>query len=243
MEKWATQKPFMGRRRVVIISHCDRLTTPAANALLKSLEEPPPYLLYLLTTSHPPALPLTIRSRCQLVRLGKLSTSEIDSALRGRLSLSPSQAKLLSHLAEGSLGKALRLHQEGWQKLRREAFSLLEEALWGEPLMVVNSIESRFKGKERMKAREVLEVLFSWYRDLLLISQGREELVTNEDQMERLRKESGKVSLTKIEGSLAKLREAQTAIRFNANLRLGLLITFLGLRRIVRDEGDISDRL
>jgi len=242
MEKWAAQRPFMGKRRVVIVSHCDRLTTPATNALLKSLEEPPPYLLYLLTTIHPQALPLTIRSRCQLLRLGKLSPLEIDLALRERFSLPPPQAKFLSKLAQGSLGRALRLHQEGWQRLRREALSLLEEALWGEPLRVMGSIEDGFRGRERMKAKGVIEVLLSWYRDLLLLSQGMGEFVSNGDRMERLRVESERVSLAKIEGSLAKLREAQTAIGLNANLKLVLLVTFLGLRRIVRDEGDISDR-
>jgi DNA polymerase-3 subunit delta' len=243
MEKWAAQRPFWGERRVVIISRCDQMTIPAANALLKSLEEPPPYLLYILTTSHPQSLPLTIRSRCQMVRLGKLSRGEIESVLKGRFSIPSSQAKLLSRLSQGSLGQALRLNLEGRRVLRNEVLSLLEEALWGDPLKVMGSIEEGFKGKERAKAKEIIEVTLSWYRDLLLISQGMGDLVTNEDLMERLREESGRISWVKIEESVARLREAQTAITLNANLRLVLLVLFLRLRRIVRDEGDFSDRI
>ncbi len=243
MERWTAQKPFMGEKRVVIISHCDRLTAPAANALLKSIEEPPPYLLYILTSSHLPSIPLTIRSRCQLVRMGKLSSGEIEGALRERFSVPSDKAKLLSKLAMGSLGQGLSLYQGEWQRLREESLSLLREALWGDPLKVVGSIEDGFRRRERMKAKGVVEVLLSWFRDLLLLSQGMEELVSNEDRVGRLREELEAVSLVKLERALSKLREAQRAIDFNANLRLILLVTFLGLRRIVRDEGDISDRV
>ncbi len=241
MERWAAQRPFSGQRRVVIISRCERLTTPAANALLKSLEEPPPYLLYILTTSSPQSLPLTIRSRCQSVRLGKLSAEEIETALQERF-LIP-QAKLFSRLAQGSLGRALRLQQEGWQELRNQTFSLWEEALWGDPLRVIESIEIGFKGREKTKAKGTIGILLSWYRDLILLSQGGGELVSNEDRVETLREELRGIPLVKLEKSLAKLQEAQTAIGLNVNHRLVLLVTFLGLRRMIRDEGDLSDRV
>lgn len=61
-------KPVQAERMVIIIEEADAMTTGAANALLKTLEEPPPYVLFLLLTSRPEELPATIRSRCQRVR-------------------------------------------------------------------------------------------------------------------------------------------------------------------------------
>lgn len=61
-------KPVQAERMVVIVEEADSMTTGAANALLKTLEEPPPYVLFLLLTSRPEELPATIRSRCQKVR-------------------------------------------------------------------------------------------------------------------------------------------------------------------------------
>lgn len=62
-------KPVQAERMVIIIEEADAMTTGAANALLKTLEEPPAYVLFLLLTSRPEELPATIRSRCQRVRL------------------------------------------------------------------------------------------------------------------------------------------------------------------------------
>jgi DNA polymerase III delta subunit-like protein len=61
-------KPIQSERMVVVVEEADAMTTGAANALLKTLEEPPPYVLFLLLTSRPEELPATIRSRCQRVR-------------------------------------------------------------------------------------------------------------------------------------------------------------------------------
>ncbi len=61
-------KPVTAGKIVVIVEEADAMTTGAANALLKTLEEPPPYVLFLLLTARPEELPATIRSRCQRVR-------------------------------------------------------------------------------------------------------------------------------------------------------------------------------
>lgn len=68
-----------GGRKVVLVEPADRLTWPAANTLLKTLEEPPGATLFALVSSRPSALPITIRSRCQGVRLARPAA---DIALR-----------------------------------------------------------------------------------------------------------------------------------------------------------------
>ncbi len=70
-------RPFEGRRRVVIIDEADALAVAAQNALLKTLEEPPPASVFVLVTSRPDVLLPTVRSRCQRLRFGRLAPGEV----------------------------------------------------------------------------------------------------------------------------------------------------------------------
>ena len=100
--------PVVGRIKAVIIDECDRLHEAAANALLKTLEEPPPATVFVLITAKPQALLDTIRSRCQMVRFGELSPQDV-AALLQQGGVDPLVAQAASALAAGSLdqGKAL----------------------------------------------------------------------------------------------------------------------------------------
>src|SRR6185503_12252639 len=66
-------RPFEGRRRVVIVEEADAMEAAPQNALLKTLEEPPPASTFVLVTSRPDVLLPTVRSRCQRVRFGPLA--------------------------------------------------------------------------------------------------------------------------------------------------------------------------
>ena len=102
----AAYRPFEGRRRVVIIDEADALVPPAQNALLKTLEEPPPSSVFILVTARPDMLLPTVRSRCPQLRFRPLSADEIAAALmaRGR---SETEARAVAATADGSLGRAL----------------------------------------------------------------------------------------------------------------------------------------
>ncbi|RUP10900.1 DNA polymerase III subunit delta' [Hyphomicrobium sp.] len=102
-------------RRVVIVDTADELNQNAANALLKSLEEPPSRTIFLMTTSAPGRLLATIRSRCRTIQMGPLAESDLKRAAAQALTAAgkavPEQHEweTLAPLAEGSVGRALVL--------------------------------------------------------------------------------------------------------------------------------------
>ena len=102
----AAYKPFEGRRRVVIVDGADALVAAAQNALLKTLEEPPPSSVFVLVTPRPDVLLPTVRSRCPQLRFRPLSADDIASVLTAR-GHSESEARAIAATADGSLGQAL----------------------------------------------------------------------------------------------------------------------------------------
>ena len=102
----AGYRPFEGRRRAVIIDDADALVAAAQNALLKTLEEPPPSSVFMLVTSRPDMLLPTVRSRCPQLRFRPLTASDIATALIAR-GHSQAEARAVAATADGSLGRAL----------------------------------------------------------------------------------------------------------------------------------------
>ncbi|HHX28996.1 MAG: DNA polymerase III subunit delta' [Bacillota bacterium] len=131
MLREALLRPYQSSRKVFLISDADDMTIEASNALLKILEEPPPYVTFLLTTSNPGAIPDTILSRCQVVPVRALS----PAALRQLLSdegADPQRAGEIAELSGGNLERARKMLR-GEGKFQRGA-ERLEEILSSSPV-------------------------------------------------------------------------------------------------------------
>jgi DNA polymerase-3 subunit delta' len=120
-------RPFEGRRRVVVIDEADALMPAAQNALLKTLEEPPPSSVFVLVTARPDVLLPTVRSRCPQLRFRQLSPDEIARGLVAR-GLGQAEAQAVAASADGSLGRALEASAEDLVAAREVAQHVLAHA-------------------------------------------------------------------------------------------------------------------
>jgi DNA polymerase-3 subunit delta' len=123
----AGYRPFEGRRRVVIVEDAEALLPAAQNALLKTLEEPPPSTVFLLVTARPDGLLPTVRSRCPLLRFGPLTEDEIVGALVSG-GKSERQARAVAAVADGSIGRALEAEAGELLEARDVAVHVLSRA-------------------------------------------------------------------------------------------------------------------
>lgn len=115
-----------GGWRIAIVDSADEMNANAANALLKVLEEPPEAAVLLLVSHAPGRLLPTIRSRCRRLALTDLREEEVVNLLRGHLpEAEREQLVLLARLAEGSIGRALTLAEEGGASLYEDLLELL----------------------------------------------------------------------------------------------------------------------
>jgi len=183
--------PRPGRRRVVIISEADALTTEAANACLKTLEEPHDDVVFLLTTSRRDHLPPTILSRCQQLYCPALPEEALVAALRERHRLSETEARLIAAFAQGSYAQALTFLEHDLRNLRQQVLSLLRLAL--KPgrfrLQLLHAIEELFGSADRIRAELLLSLLAFWLRDAFILSHGGgSDLLLNADEEGTLRR-------------------------------------------------------
>jgi DNA polymerase-3 subunit delta' len=154
---------FEGRRRVVILDPADAMNHAAQNAILKTLEEPPPDTTLVLVSSSADALLATVRSRCLRIPFAPLPEGMVVERLvqAGR---TPDEARRAAELAGGSLGKALaRAEAE-----TRELWSGVEEAAALPADDARAWIEfAKGWGASREEAGELCELLLVWLRDVL----------------------------------------------------------------------------
>ena len=126
MQSEAALRPINSARRVVIIDGAELMNNAAANCLLKTIEEPPSQTIFILLTANRSSLLMTIRSRCMTINFDKIPAEEIRDALIMR-GAEESEAKNLSIIADGSLGRALKLKELGGAELRATAVEILEK--------------------------------------------------------------------------------------------------------------------
>ncbi len=147
MQKRLTTRPTLGQRRCLIIHPADDMNVEAANALLKSLEEPPHGTFFILVAHRPSRLLPTIRSRCRVLRFPLLSPEQLRAMLSEE-GLSPDRAALQA--AGGSYGAAVRFVEEDLAPVARVIDGLLTA---GDPGFTARSELTRTIGPRADKTR------------------------------------------------------------------------------------------
>ena len=139
IEPWLALKPYRAAHRVVIIKDAHLLSLPAANALLKTLEEPPEYAIIILVTDENNLLE-TIVSRCQAIKFDYLREEDLTVYLTNR-GMESAKAGNLARLAQGSIATALLFAEEEWQELWELTRDLMESLAVGQAINVFLTAE------------------------------------------------------------------------------------------------------
>ncbi|MBI2460721.1 MAG: DNA polymerase III subunit delta' [Candidatus Rokubacteria bacterium] len=226
VERLAALAPLEGAWKVFVLDDADRMTLPAAHALLKTLEEPPPRSLLVLILANPRALPPTVLSRCQPVRFRPLGEAEAVALLAARARLGPEEARLLARQCQGQIGLGLQEDPAALSRARDEALELL-----GTPLTALPArIEAL--GRDRARVEACLRAYWFWFRDLLCLAAGGDPaLVVNADRLEELRRTAEATPVEAILRALECIKAAWAACQGNVSPRLSLEVTLLALAR------------
>ncbi|MDD5701622.1 MAG: DNA polymerase III subunit [Dehalococcoidales bacterium] len=223
MLRTASLPPFEGEYRVYIIDEAANLSMEAANRLLKTLEEPPEKVTFILLTANAGLIPATVISRCQRLNLSRLKTDDIESLLISRYNTEPEKARLLACLSRGSPGWAIEAAQktsflqERSEKMER-VIAIIKSA-YSERFAAAAQMAQQF-GKKREAVYETLDAWTSWWRDLLLVKTGCTGDIINIDYRAALAEMAGAFSLTQMKTAVRYILEAGEQLKLNANSRI-----------------------
>lgn len=174
-------RPFEGVRRVVMIRDADALLEAAQNALLKSLEEPPPATVFVLTSATPDALLRTVRSRTMRLTFGRLAPADIAALLTRDHDVPAGDAQRLAMLADGSPGAALTLATSPLNETREAAIMLLGAAGAGDlasRLAVAKAVVGEKKAERtRQELQAVMRAASALLRDVAALHAGADRRV------------------------------------------------------------------
>jgi DNA polymerase III subunit delta' len=257
-------RPFEADRRVYLVFGADLLNEDAADALLKDLEEPPPYAVIVLVADELGPLPPTIRSRCQHVPFRRLSQPAIKAHLSSR-GVTGERLEALARVAGGRLDRAERLLDPDAEERRAQVIALARTVYLAPEFdpaaaaqVVTQLAQARgakarseaeaagnegetsreqdqrlrraARGAERDEILETLDVLSSWYRDLMVVGQGAEGAVLNSDRLAEL-SEDGNGRSVQAERAAETVRDVWRSFEFNVQPGLALEALFVRLRR------------
>ena len=173
LKERAQYLPHQGSRRVFLIDHVDRANEQAANSLLKTLEEPPPHLIVIMTAENAYDLLPTIRSRAVPFQFAPLSGEEITQFARAR-ELDRAERRIA--LAAGSPGVALSLNLDAHDKRRASMLTLLKVAAGAAPFASWTPVAEAIGRGRSEKLDLYLKALYELLRDMLVLQQGGVEI-------------------------------------------------------------------
>jgi DNA polymerase-3 subunit delta' len=231
LESQVVYRPLIAARKVFVVDDADRLTIGAANALLKTLEEPPTHALFLLVTSRIDALPATIRSRCQRLRFSPPSEDQVRHALRAQLGWSVADAQFVTMLTQSRIGQALK-GDPAALRTQQEEFCALAGAKALQSSSSVLTVAETLHRAER--APEALTWLARWVRDLILTRTGAEpEFLVNQDRRAALEQGARPDQLDRLLDLYITIDQMERSSTRNLNLQLALESILLRLRDIL----------
>lgn len=218
LARLAALRPYEGPRKIFIVDEAERMPLVTANALLKTLEEPPDRTVLILILSQAKALPATVLSRCQLVRFAPLGEADTLAILREH-GADEVTARFLARACQGRVGVALAQEPAAWGERRDSAVALLSKVSAEGVEALFNSVETL--GRDRSQVATLIEALWLWHRDLLCAKAGSDpRLLISGDRQGELASTAGLTSWELLFEALAACREAWQALQANVSPRL-----------------------
>ncbi len=210
-------KPFKGKYKIYVINDAEIMTEQAQNALLKTLEEPPEYVIIILLTTSKDKLLQTIQSRCVKLSLKPVDKTVLKKFLMKEFKVPDYKADIAVSFSQGNLGKAkMLIINEDFDKMKAEAISLLKHI---NEMDAPDIMEAINKVKEyKYDEIDYLDIFSVWYRDVLLFKATNDvnDLIFKQE-IQYIKTVAKRTSYEGIDEIVQALEKAKTRIKAKAN--------------------------
>ncbi len=220
--------PYQARYRVALLLRFEEAHASAANALLKTLEEPPSQVILILTAESADALLPTVVSRCEVLRLRPLAIQTLADGLVEKWQIPAEEAQLLAHVSGGLPGYAHYLHQHPEAMEQRQTW--LDEHIQ----LLHASRVARFAYAEKIAndkntLRQAIRIWISLWHDVLHHASGLTERTANLDRHEAIDRLADQLTQSTVRSAILNLEQALERLERNVNTRLTTEVLLLNL--------------
>lgn len=252
--------PTKAKYRVYIIDEVHMLSTGAFNALLKTLEEPPEHVKFILATTEPQKLPATILSRCQRFDFKRLSNEDIIKRLKvvckeSKIEITEGAMKIIAVLAEGAMRDALsileRCIQDGENKIDEDKIrdlvgipqttyvhNIIEGLIQYDVEKVLKNLDEVLK--EGKDITNLLWEMIKYTNDLLVYKTTKNLEIYNEEELKNIENLSQAVTKEKLIDLVYKLSETENDIKYSNQKTV---VFQAGMIKLCSKQMDVSSNL
>jgi len=229
LQDHASNRPAYGNKKVYFIDGADMMTVQAQNCLLKTLEEPPEYVVIILSAVNYEALLPTIRSRTVNFRMEPYSVDEIRKIIGPLSPENKDELDFYIKFSRGIPGNAVRMLEESsFRDLRLQIISMLQKP---DDFSQIEKTR-RILTENRDELLSAIDIIMSVYRDCLLVLMGMENVLINSDKKDIIKEIASGFSKRKLMDRLSVLEEMQRNFKYNINYQLGIDVLLLEIQEV-----------
>ena len=220
--------PFESERKIYLIDQGDSIMLRSQNNLLKTLEEPPKYIVIIIVTSNVNRIIPTILSRCQNIKFHLIENRAIIDLLKKDYELGEEKASIIGSFAKGSMKKAIEMAESNeFFERREEIIKIIDEIVNGNKIRIFTASELLNKNKDKIE--EILDIFIYWFRDLLIYKElGESDLIVNSDKINMLCQQSF-LDMRKINDIIYSIEMTKINVKRNVNFNLSIETMLLNI--------------
>lgn len=222
LESESNFRPYEGASRFFIIDDADKMNDAAANALLKTLEEPPETSHIFLITSRPDSLLQTIRSRCQILRFSPIDRADVEKYLIEQRAYSHDEARLAASLSHGSIGRAMSINADEYRRRSERMMAVVNNAIGSRDAATLLRISEEMNDAKNKDGFETeIDLLESLLHDIWRIAKtGDQTAVVNTEYSAVLSRLSESPAASEIPAWIEGIEKLRGELNVNINKKV-----------------------
>lgn len=223
-------KPYSSKYKIYIVDQAEKMNIQAQNALLKTIEEPPAYVVILLLTTNEAGFLPTILSRCVTLTMKPVAREKIQQALMEQYAIPDYQAKIVVAFAQGNVGKAIKLASSSDFNEMKDGMVQLVKRLSDIDLYEMTQAILQIK-EYRLEISDYLDFITLWFRDVLLYKATLDaNLLIFRDEVYIIKDQAGRTSYQGLEDIISALDRAKVRLDANVNFELTMELLLLTIK-------------
>ena len=222
-----------GDYKIYVIDNAEKMTVESQNALLKTLEEPPGYVIIILITNNKNSLLDTIKSRCDVVKFLPITSVELKRYLEYK-GIDEKKASILSTFSRGSISKAIELSESSDFMIMREDIQNNIQIMLEKNIVEILELPNKYD-QYKNNIIEVLDITINYFRDIMMMKENvTKDMIINIDKITFLQNMSKKINYSQVSKIIDIIEETKKKLRSNCNFNLSIQVMALNIYEVIK---------